>query len=96
VLPPGCFANYDLAIIEFLIRLQGKGPATDYQALRDSLSRRPTLAEFYRSGSSLPAFRKHHGQWWALVADQGDLTAAETSCLGRHADFFRERWRRPA
>ncbi len=52
-LPPGCFANYDLAIIEFLIRLQGKGPATDYQALRDSLSRRPTLAEFYRSGSSL-------------------------------------------
>ena len=89
-LPPGCFANYDLAIIEFLIRLQGKGPATDYQALRDSLSRRPTLAEFYRSGSSLPDLRRQHGQWWALVADQGDLTAAETACLGRHADFFRE------
>ena len=89
-LPPGCFANYDLAIIEFLIRLQGKGPATDYQALRDSLSRRPTLAEFYRSGSSLPDLRRQHGQWWALVADQGDLTAAETACLDRHADFFRE------
>ena len=89
-LPPGCFANYDLAIIEFLIRLQGKGPATDYQALRDSLSRRPTLAEFYRSGSSLPDLRRQHGQWWALVADQGDLTAAETACLDHHADFFRE------
>lgn len=49
-LPPGCFANYDLAIIDFLIRLQGKGPATDYQALRDSLNRRPTLAEFFRTG----------------------------------------------
>ena len=89
-LPPGCFANYDLAIIEFLIRLQGKGPATDYQALRDSLSRRPTLAEFYRSGSSLQDLRRQHGQWWALVADQGDLTAAETACLDQHADFFRE------
>ena len=89
-LPPGCFANYDLAIIEFLIRLQGKGPATDYQALRDSLSRRPTLAEFYRSGSSPQDLRRQHGQWWALVADQGDLTPAETGCLERHVDFFRE------
>ena len=89
-LPPGCFANYDLAIIEFLIRLQGKGPATDYQALRDSLNRRPTLAEFYRSGSSPQDLRRQHGQWWALVADQGDLTPAETACLDHHADFFRE------
>jgi len=89
-LPPGCFANYDLAIIDFLIQLQGKGPATDYQALRDSLSRRPTLAEFYRSGSSPQDLRRQHGQWWALVADQGDLTAAETACLEHHAEFFRE------
>ncbi len=89
-LPPGCFANYDLAIIDFLIRLQGKGPATDYQALRDSLNRRPTLAELYRSGSSMPALRKQHGHWWALVADQGDLTPDEAACLERHADFFRE------
>jgi len=89
-LPPGCFANYDLAIIDFLIRLQGRGPATDYQALRDSLSRRPTLAELYRSGSSLQALRKQHGQWWALVAEQGDLTPAESACLERHAEFFRE------
>ena len=89
-LPPGCFANYDLAIIDFLIRLQGKGPSTDYQALRDSLSRRPTLAEYYRSGSSLPDLRRQHGQWWALVADRGDLAPPETICLERHADFFRE------
>jgi len=89
-LPPGCFANYDLAIIDFLIRLQGRGPATDYQALRDSLNRRPTLAEFFRSGSSLQALRKHHGQWWSLVADQGDLMPAESACFEHHADFFRE------
>ncbi|MBK1630293.1 helicase [Thiohalocapsa halophila] len=89
-LPPGCFANYDLAIIDFLIRLQGKGPATDYQALRDSLNRRPTLAEFYRSGSSMQGLRKQHGHWWALVADQDDLTPDEAACLDRHAGFFRE------
>lgn len=89
-LPPGCFANYDLAIIDFLIRLQGKGPTTDYLALRDSLNRRPTLAEFYRSGSSLQDLRRQHGQWWALVADQGDLTTAETACMEHHGDFFRE------
>lgn len=89
-LPPGCFANYDLAIIDFLIRLQGKGPVTDYQALRDSLNRRPTLAEFYRSESSMQDLRRQHGQWWALVADQGDLTPGEGACFERHADFFRE------
>jgi len=89
-LPPGCFANYDLAIIDFLIRLQGKGPATDYQALRDSLGRRPTLAELYRSGSNLQELRRRHKLWWALVSDQGDLSPAETVCLDRHAAFFRE------
>ncbi|MEY6433795.1 DEAD/DEAH box helicase family protein [Thioalkalicoccus limnaeus] len=89
-LPRGCFANYDLAIIEFLIRLQGQGPATDYQALRASLGRRPTLVEFYRSGSSLQALRRQHGQWWALVADQGDLSPDERASLEQHGDFFRE------
>lgn len=89
-LPPGCFANYDLAIIDFLIRLQGKGPATDYQALRDSLNRRPTLAEFYRSGSSMQDLRRQHGHWWALVLNQGELTPAESACFERYVDFFRE------
>ncbi len=89
-LPPGCYANYDLAIIEFLIRLQGRGPETDYQALKESLGRRPTLTEFYRSGSNLPDLRRRHRHWWALVAGQDDLTPAETGCLLRHEAFLRE------
>lgn len=89
-LPPGCFANYDLDIINFLIRLQGKGMATDYQALRDSLGRRPTLVEFYRSGTSMQELRRKHEQWWALVADQGDVSSAEKACFEQHAMFFRE------
>ncbi|EGV29634.1 type III restriction protein res subunit [Thiorhodococcus drewsii AZ1] len=89
-LPAGCFANYDLAVIEFLIRLQGRGPAAHYQALRDSLGRRPTLSEFYRSDANLPDLRRQHGQWWALVRDQGDLTPEETECLAKHEAFLRE------
>jgi phage repressor protein C with HTH and peptisase S24 domain len=89
-LPPGCYANYDLAIIDFLIRLQGRGPDTDYQALKDSLGRRPTLTEFYRSGSHVSDLRRRHRHWWALVDSQADLTAAETDCLTHHADFLCE------
>lgn len=89
-LPPGCFANYDLAIIDFLRGLQGQGPATEYQALRDSLNRRPTLAEFYRSGSNVKALRGRYGQWWALVSEQGDLDTAEAACLAQHTGFLRE------
>jgi len=89
-LPPGCYANYDLTIIEFLIRLQGRGPETDYQALKESLGRRPTLAEVYRSGSNISDLRRLHRHWWALVDNQADLTTAETDCLTRHAEFLRE------
>ncbi|MFB1486524.1 MULTISPECIES: DEAD/DEAH box helicase family protein [unclassified Thiocapsa] len=87
-LPTGCYANYDLSIINFLIELQGKGPETDYQALKESLGRRPTLAEFHRSGSSMQALRRLHGQWWALVQAQEDLTPSETDCLKRHGEFL--------
>lgn len=89
-LPPGCYVNYDLALVEFLIRLQGRGPETDYRALQESLGRRPTLAEFYRSGASLADLRRQHRHWWALVERQGDLTAVESDCLARHGDFLQE------
>ena len=89
-LPPGCFANYDLAIIDFLTRLSGKGLETDYQALKESAGRRPTLTEVYRARTDLKDFRRMGGHWWALVRDQGDLEPAEADCLERHAGFFRE------
>lgn len=89
-LPAGCYANYDLAIIDFLIRLRGKGPSADYQALKASLSRRPTLTEFFRSTSSMPEMRRRHGQWWRLVRDQDNLSATETACFERHQAFMKE------
>ena len=39
-LPPGCFANYDLAIIDFLVRLEGSDLTADYEALTESQGRR--------------------------------------------------------
>jgi hypothetical protein len=39
--------------------------------LRDVLGRRPTLSEFYRSGSSVQAMRQQHGSWFELVRSHG-------------------------
>ena len=84
-LPDGCYVNYDLKIIDFLKSLNSAGPQQDYEALRSSLGRRPTLAEFYRSGASLQAMRQQHGSWFELVHTMQDLDAPEA----RAADLLR-------
>ena len=89
-LPAGCFVNYDLALIEFLKHLDDNGPASEYEALKASLNRRPTLTEIYHAGVSLTNLRKQYGSWWNLVSEFGDLEEDEGSCLAEHADFFRE------
>ena len=66
-IPDGCYVNYDLKIIEFLKSLDSAGTQKDYEALRTSLGRRPTLAEFYRSGASVQVMRQQHGSWLELV-----------------------------
>ncbi len=89
-LPPECYVSYDLEVIDFLIGLAGDGPSHDYRILRDSLGRRPTLSEYYRSGSSLQGLRKQYGQWWKLVLDEGDLQPNEIVCVQAHEAFLRE------
>ena len=80
-LPDGCYVNYDLKIIEFLKSLDSAGTQKDYEALRASLGRRPTLAEFYRSGASVQAMRQQHGSWFELVETMGDLQEEEARAL---------------
>lgn len=89
-LPHGCYVNYDLNIIDFLAGLRGEDVSKDYQTLRDSLGRRPTLSEYYRSGASLQRLRNQYGQWWKLLEEQGDLSALEIKCLHKYKDFFYE------
>jgi superfamily II DNA or RNA helicase/HKD family nuclease/SOS-response transcriptional repressor LexA len=84
-LPEGCYLSYDLGIIEFLKSLDSAGPAKDYEALRLSLGRRPTLAEYYRAGSNVLAMRRQYGSWFELVEAMSDLEAGQAVVL--HAQF---------
>lgn len=89
-LPAGCYVNYDLAIINFLKSLDSAGPQKDYEALRDVLGRRPTLSEFYHSGSSIPIMRQQAGHWFALVRTMGDLTEQELEAAEQFQTLLRE------
>lgn len=89
-LPPGCYVNYDLQLIEFLKSLNPSGIADEYDGLKASMGRRPTLLEFYRSGIAMEQLRRQYGSWWAFVDECGDLDSTEQACLAAHGDFFRE------
>ena len=89
-LPPGCFVNYDLAIIDFLKALDSDGPRSDFLALKEVLGRRPTLTEFYRSGSNIGAMRKQHGSWVEMLLALEALTPIEASVAARHLPLLRE------
>jgi superfamily II DNA or RNA helicase/SAM-dependent methyltransferase/SOS-response transcriptional repressor LexA len=89
-LPNGCYVNYDLSILDFLKSLDGDGTQKDYEALRAVLGRRPTLSEFYRSGSSMQDMRRREGHWYALVQSMGDLTQAESAVTKSFQALLRE------
>ena len=89
-LPAGCYVNYDLSIINFLKSLDSSGPLKDYQALKELLGRRPSLTEFYRSGSSLQDMRRQTGQWFELVRAMGDLNEQEATLAQRYSGLLRE------
>lgn len=90
-LPEGCFVNFDLRFIDFLKSLDSDSVQTDYRSLRDTLGRRPSLTEFYRSGASLQDMRRQFGHWFALVAaEESELSEAERTIIGKHGDFLRQ------
>lgn len=89
-LPDGCYVNYDLQLIEFLKSLDGDGIQKEYEALREGLGRRPSLAEFYRAGASLQTMRKQYGSWFELVGNMNDLTLPETVIVEKHRYFLKE------
>lgn len=90
LLPDGCFVNYDLQLIEFLKSLDSDGIRNEYSAMRDSLGRRPTLAEFYRAGASMQSMRNEYGDWYSLVHEMGDLNIEEQQVATKHRAFLRE------
>lgn len=89
-LPTGCYINYELQLLDFLKSLDGDGIAREYEALKDGLGRRPTLAEFYRSGANLGRMRKEYTSWFGLVKEMADLGEAESLAHETHDGFLRE------
>ena len=89
-LPDGCFINYDLEIIEFLKSLDQNGAEKDYQALKDTLGRRPTLTEYYHFGGNLTKARQQHSCWFGLLKDMGDLGDSELPLVNDFEGFLRE------
>jgi len=89
-LPKGCYVNYDLELIGFLKDLDGDGVARQYIALRETLGRRPSLAEFHRAGGSILAMRRQSGGWYQFVKEMGDLDSLEDKILVAHPAFLRE------
>ena len=89
LLPEGCFANYDLEIINFLQSLNPTGIEDEYQSLKSSMGRRPTLLEVYRGGISISKLRKQFGSWWEFVAQVADLEPEEKQVLEQAAGFFK-------
>ena len=92
-LPEGCFANYDVQAIEFMDKLTATRVDVQddiYRSLRETLNRRPSIAEFYRAGGSVETIRREHGQWFAFTASHDDLTENEKNCYVAHQAFLLE------
>ena len=87
-LPPGCFVNFDLGVIDFLRTLHTGAARAEYETLRDALGRRPSAVEFYRSGASIQRVRTQAGSWFDLVNSAGDLTPAEGQAFSAHRELL--------
>ena len=90
ILPKGCYVNYDLKLIEFLKSLDGEGVVREYEALKQTLGRRPSAAEFHRGGVSMTAMRQQFGGWYQLVREMGDLEPEEVKVLETFQAFLKE------
>lgn len=80
-LPEGCFVNFDLRLIDFLKSLESPGLQQEYEALKQSLGRRPTLSEAYRAGMSIIELRRAFGSWFGMLRNIDELDDRELSLV---------------
>lgn len=90
LLPPGCFVNFDLEVIEFLKSLKPASIEDEYVNLSESMGHRPTLKEFFASGSNLTKMRAEYSSWWGLVKSQGNLSSEELQVYEVASGIFAE------
>ncbi|MBA1443385.1 MAG: DEAD/DEAH box helicase family protein [Chromatiales bacterium] len=94
-LPKGCYANYDLGVIDFInevVRTLPQGIVEIYEQLRSVEQRRPSAVEMYRAGVDFKHIRsnKKFGSWFDLVAARGGLDDAQQRVLQGHRSYFLE------
>jgi hypothetical protein len=90
LLPDGCFIHYDLQFIEFLESLAANNLVNDYFKLKESLKRRPTLTQMWRSGSNLAKLRQQYGSWWEFLDELGDAEFDERAAIETYGQWFRD------
>jgi superfamily II DNA or RNA helicase/HKD family nuclease/protein-L-isoaspartate O-methyltransferase/SOS-response transcriptional repressor LexA len=89
-LPEGCYVNFDLRLLDFLKSLERPGIQNEYEALKQSLGHRPTMAEAYRAGMSMAEMRRQHGSWFEMLNAFDELSADEASLLAQHLSMLKE------
>jgi len=90
-LPKGCYANYELGVINFLeevIKTLPKGIVETYELLKSVDQRRPSAVEMYRAGVNFAHIRSRFGSWFDLVAKCEGLNEAQQVVLQRHRPYF--------
>ena len=91
-LPKGCFANYDLGVIDFLekvIKTLPKGIVETYEQLQLVDQRRPSAVEMYRAGVDFKNIRNKFGTWFDLLAEREGLDEVQQAVLRKHRSYFR-------
>ena len=92
-LPKGCFANYDLGVIDFLrqvARTLPTGIVETYEQLKSVDQQRPSAVEMYRAGVNFTHIRGRFDTWFDLVVERGGLDEAQRMALERHRPYFLE------
>lgn len=89
-LPEGCFVNLDLQLIDFLKSLESPGLQQEFEGLKDSLGRRPTLSEAYRAGMSITDVRKTFGSWFGMLRALNELDTTELALVNTHDKVLAE------
>ena len=90
MLPEGCFVNFDLQLIDFLKSLESPGLKEEYEALKQSLGRRPTFSEAYRAGMSMSDVRKSFGSWFGMLRALDELDVDELALVSAQSDLLTE------
>lgn len=90
LLPDGCFVNYDLQFVEFLESLTSDNLMEEYFKLKESLKRRPTLVELWKSGSNLSKLRQHYGSWWEFLDEISEASGDELLVIESFSQWFRD------